>query len=61
MDWQNENTIQSEVKNLFPNDKDSYKRHISTHSKYSGEDHAAVSTLNDFFISGGKTNPDFLI
>mgnify|MGYP003254712272 CR=1 FL=1 len=59
MDWQNENTIQSEVKNLLPNDKDSYKRHISTHSKYSVEDHAAVSTLNDFFISGGKINPDF--
>ena len=45
---------------MFPNDKDSYKRHISTHSKYSVEDHAAVSTLNDFLFLAEKSILIFL-
>ena len=40
-------------------DYDLLKKHISTHSKRSAEDRAAVKTLETFLSSDGKINTDF--
>lgn len=41
------------------NNSDLIKHHISTHSKRSAEDRAAVSTLETFLASDGKINTNF--
>ena len=44
---------------LYSDTSDLLKKHISTHSVHSIEDHAAVSTLETFLLSNGKINTNF--
>lgn len=44
---------------MYSNNSDLFRRHISTHSERSAEDHAAVSTLETFLASDGKINTNF--